>query len=154
MHIRSKTSTHYTPLYNSIAAAAATTINRPLPTTFSAPLTVTGLVVDAGAEPELVGLVVTTSTGGTVTEPLGLALLPPIELGATEGAKLPLVADSVSLPLPVGWAPPPVTVVDVRRVLATGQTVVPMGTRLVVSRAGQLVVTDGGHDVMVYQCVE
>ena len=112
------------------------------------------MVVDAGAEPVLVGLVVTTSTGGAVTEPLVLALLPPIELGATEGAKLPLVADSVSLPLPVGLAPPPVTVVDVRRVLATGQTVVPMGTRLVVSRAGQLVVTDGGHEVMVYQWVE
>ncbi len=148
MYPRSKLNT--LPPYRNIAAAAATTINRPLPTTFSAPLTTTGLVVDAGAEPVPVGLVVTTSTGGTETALLGLEPLLPIELGTTEGMKLPVA----ELLPPVGSSAPPVTVVEVRRVLATGQTVVPMATREVVSRAGQLVVTDGGHEVMVYQWVE
>ncbi len=108
------------------------------------------MLVDAGAEPVLLGLVVTTSTGGTETALLGLEPLLPIELGTTDGMKLP-----VAEPLPpVGCSAPPVAVVEVRRVLAMGQTVVPMGTSEVVSRAGQLVVTDGGHEVMVYQWVE
>jgi hypothetical protein len=47
-----------------------------------------------------------------------------------------------------------VGVVDVRRVVTAppsvaGQTVVPTETTDMVSRVGQLVVTDGGHDVMV-----
>ncbi len=128
------------PPYINIAAAAARTTNNPLPTTFSAPLTTTGLLVGAGVAP----------FGAAVTGPLGVAPLP-VELGANEGAKLPvkLPVASSSSSLPVGWATAPGAVVDVSRVLATGQTVTPTETSDVVSWAGQLVVTDGGHEVTV-----
>jgi len=111
-------------------------------------------------------LVVTTWTGGTLTAPLGRTL------GRTDGMTLPLPvgmavessSSSSSPPLPpVGRG----GLVCVRRVvtglpplpplppglpgleLAMGQTVVPMGISVVVSRPGQPVVTEGGHEVMV-----
>lgn len=114
------------------------------------------VAVVAGPVVDAVSLVVTTSTGGTLTDELGFTL------GWTLGTKLP-VASSLSL-LEGGTAAPPVGLVVVRRVVTLapappvgvpmGQTVVPMTTSEVVSRVGQLVLTEGGHDVTVYQCVE
>ncbi len=104
------------------------------------------------------GLVVTISTGGTVAFELGTTTLGTTlgaTLGATEGATL-----GCSSPLPsVGRGTTTVvvllTVVEVRRVVtgsvaavSMGQTVVPMGMSVVVSRAGHLV-TSGAHEVMV-----
>ena len=122
-----------------------------------APLTTTTGGLEAVAD--AAGLVVTISTGGTVTPALGPTL------GATEGATLgTTLGCSPSPPPSVGRGTTTVvvllTVVEVRRVVtgslvavSMGQTVVPMGISVVVSRPGHDV-TAGAHDVMVYVCVE
>ena len=122
-------------------------MTRPLPATLPAPLTTTGLLVVAAGDEAPVDLVVKISTGGTVTGLLAWTL------GTTDGPKLPVVVDSSPSSSSVGCAPA-VAVVDVRSVVTgapvvTGQTVVPTETSDVVMSAGQLVDTDGGHDVMV-----
>jgi hypothetical protein len=107
-------------------------------------------------------LLVTTSTGGTTTVGLTTSVPCPIEDGTNDGEPLPPLSEGET-PLPLlvllGRGTTTVvvleTVVDVRSVVVAspesmGQTVVPMGTTTVVSRPGQPVVTDGGHEVMVW----